>query len=243
MTTRILTTVEAKGSVHTSFDLAEFSVTISECAQERKTVQAELSTSVQRLLRCVDRLKTQGMTVELGSFRVPRSTIDKQERYEDGARRFDGYKASYQLLWSTPTLHMVNDIYNQLLSIEVHELDVLVPRFSLRDPESFKASALALAWAKADALFENELRTLGNERLGIGRGSAREREPSVLSWQVGYDGYVRDMTIGLTGPTGPLGAAGPTGPSSDHPVEILEIHPGRAVVTVALRVTYGFLDT
>jgi len=230
MTQRIVTVVEAKGRSVAKFELAEFCVVVTERAPTAPATRTAILAAAARALKSVEHLRARGMQVEPGSLRVPRSDLRRRTRYVEGDACPDGYEATYELRWKTPTLEMVNDIYNHILSIEAEDLDVKTPEFSLRDPESLKSGALEKAW-------ENVKARLAHQRKVI-VGDAGSLPLDVVSWEVGYEGWVR-AAVGLTGPQGPTGASGPTGPTGAEPVELLEIHPGQAVVTVALVVRFG----
>jgi uncharacterized protein YggE len=216
MQKRILTTVEAKGRAIAKFELAEFSVEVTERAMTASETRAAIVAAGARILKCVDGLRTRGMLVEPGSLQVPASTLSRRRIYRDsGEEETRGYEATYKLRWKTPTLEMVNDIYNQLLSIDAKDLDVATPHFSMRDPDALKTSALEAAWEKVKERFAHESSFFVAPQLG------QDGAPSVLSWQVGYL----------------------TGYGETTPTELLEIHPGHAVVTVALQVTFGYPES
>jgi len=232
MTQRIVTTVEAKGRAIAKFELAEFCVEVTEHAQTAPATRSAILAASARVLKSVDHLRARGMQVEPGSLRVPRSDLRKRERYVDHETKMDGYVATYELRWKTPSLDMVNDIYNQLLFIEAEELNVKTPEFSLRDSEALKSGALEKAWENVKARLAHQRKVIVDDHQDV--------PLDVVSWEVGYEGWVR-ASVGVTGPTGSTGATGPQGITgvAERAEELLEIHPGHAIITVALVVRFG----
>jgi hypothetical protein len=239
VTTTTVTTVEAIGEVRESFELVEFNIRLTTSQCERAIdARKELVVAMGGLNDCIDALEKQGMRIEPDSLQAPCLEVTTQASYRGRNDAVVSYKyeGKCELRWVTPTLEMTAQIYNALVAVEAARVDVSTPRFSLRPGREhiLQTQALRVAHETAASYFTRECAVMGKN---IG-------DYTISGWQVGYEGYVREPHHlrgrgRITGPTGPTGSGGPTGASDSERKELLiAIHPGVAVVKVALQVHY-----
>lgn len=223
--TNKVTTVSAKGSVVTDYDTATFSLSFNEFAPKAKEAKLKLKKGTAKITAALDDLKKRGLEFLTNNYR---SNVTVQPNYvydrNTHQNRLEGQKATYSVTFQTPTLEMVNEVYDVLSELEVNELTINSPTYSVRAESAFKQQALEDAWRVAQVLFANQCKVLG----------FNADQFSVDSWKVDYSGQDHyTFAKGRTVSNAVMASA--TAGDGD---EAIELNAGRAVIEVILTVDY-----
>lgn len=223
--TNKVTTVSAKGSVVTDYDTATFSLSFNEFAPKAKEAKLKLKKGTAKITAALDDLKKRGLEFLTNNYR---SNVTVQPNYvydrNTHQNRLEGQKATYSVTFQTPTLEMVNEVYDVLSELEVNELTINSPSYSVRAESAFKQQALEDAWRVAQVLFGNQCKVLG----------FNADQFSVDSWKVDYSGQDHyTFAKGRTVSNAVMAAA-----TADDGDEAIELNAGRAVIEVILTVDY-----
>lgn len=221
-----VTTVSAKGCVVTDFDTATFALSFNEFAPKAKDAKLKLKKGTAKITAVLDELKKRGLEFLTNNYR---SNVTVQPNYvydrNTHQQRLEGQKATYSVTFQTPTLEMVNEAYDMLSEIEVNELAINSPTYSVRSEAQFKQQALEDAWKVAQVLFANQCKVLGFD----------EKKFSVDSWQVNYSGYDHGgFAKGRSYSNAVMGG----GAAESAGDEAIELNAGRAIIEVVLTVDY-----
>lgn len=223
--TNKVTTVNAKGCVVTDFDTATFALAFNEFAPKAKDAKLKLKKGAAKITAALDDLKKRGLEFLTNNYRTnitvqPNYVYDRQS----GVQRMEGQKATYSVTFQTPTLEMVSEAYDLLSELEVNELSINSPTYSVRAESAFKQQALEDAWKVAQVLFTNQCKTLGFD----------PEKFSVDSWQVNYSGQDHGFAKGRSYTNAVALSANGGGGDDDA----IELNAGRAIIEVILTVDY-----
>lgn len=221
-----VTTVSAKGCVVTDFDTATFALAFNEFAPKAKDAKAKLKKGAAKITAALDDLKKRGLEFLTNNYRT---NITVQPNYvynrTTGENKMEGQKATYSVTFQTPTLEMVSEAYDLLSELEVNELSINSPTYSVRSEAKFKQQALEDAWKVAQTLFAHQATTLGFDPSKF----------SVDSWQVNYSGQDHGFAKGRSYMNSVVASAAGGGGGDD---EAIELNAGRAIIEVILTVDY-----
>lgn len=221
-----VTTINARGFVVADFDTATFSLSFNEFAPKSRDAKIRLKKGVAKITSTIENLKKKGMIVLATNYRSnitvgPHSVYDRVT----GLSKVESQKAIYSITFQTTTLEIVSEAYDALSELDVNELSVYSPIFSLRAESAFKQQALEDAWKVAQVLFTNQCVVLGLD----------PKNYSVNSWVVNYGGQnYNSMAKGRNVSNSALGGASYDGNGDDA----IELNSGRALVDVVLVVDY-----
>lgn len=221
-----VTSVSARGFVVADFDTATFSLSFNETAPKSRDAKLKLKKGVEKITGTLDALKKGGLVVLVTHYKSnitvgPNSVYDRHT----GEHKVIGQKATYSVTFQTPTLEMCAEAYDALSELEVNELTVNSPAFSIRAEADLKLKALNDAWTVAQKLFNDQCTVLGKDSSNY----------SVANWEVNYSGYDHGGFAkgrNFSNSTQALGGGGYDGEDA------IDLHAGRAVVDVILKVDY-----
>jgi len=221
-----VTSVSARGFVVADFDTATFSLSFKEFAPKARDAKLKLKKGVEKITAAIDGLKKKGLQVLVTHYRS-NITVGPNQVYDSVRHRHtvEGQVATYSVTFQTPTLEMVSEAYDTLSELEVNELSVNSPQFSIRAEAELKLKALQDAWVVAQKLFNDQCAVLGKDASKF----------SVNSWEVNYSGYDHGGFAkgrNFSNSTAALGGGGYDGEDA------IDLHAGRAVVDVILKVDY-----
>ncbi len=223
-----VTSISARGFVVADFDTATFSLSFNEFAPKAREAKSKLKKGTEKITSAIDALKAKGLEILATHYR---SNVQVQPNYvydrNSGEHKMQGQKATYSVTFQTPTLEMVNEVYDVLSELDVNEYTVNSPVYSVRKDAELKQQALEDAWKVAQTLFANQCRVLGKDPANF----------SVLTWNVNYGGqdhhgYAKGRSFMNSVAAAPMGGGG----AED---DAIELNAGRAVVDVILTVSYG----
>lgn len=223
----VVTTIAARGFVVAEFDTAHFSLQFTEKAKKAKLAKSGLKKGVDKIAAVLDSLKSKGLIMSEGSFKT---SVSVQPNYvynrTSGQNDLIGQRATYSVSFQTQVLEMVNEVYDELSELDLNELVVNQPGYSVRAQETLKLAALEDAWVVAQKLFNDQCRVLGKN----------PAEYSVSNWEVDYSGI--EYGKGRNFASNRLEAM----PLSDHvgggDSSPIDLNSGNAVVAVTLIVKY-----
>jgi hypothetical protein len=221
-----VTSISARGFVVADFDTATFSLSFNEFAPRARDAKLRLKKGVEKITATLNILRSKGLHILVTHYRTnitvgPNYVYDRQT----GEQRVVGQKATYSVTFQTPSLELCDEAYDALSELEVNELTVNSPTFSIRAEADLKLKALNDAWAVAQKLFNDQCTVLGKDPATF----------SVASWEVNYSGYDHGGFAkgrNFTNSTAALGGGGYDGENA------IDLHAGRAVVDVILKVDY-----
>lgn len=221
-----VTTVSAKGCVVTDFDTATFSLSFNELAPKAKDAKLKLKKGAAKITAALDDLKKRGLEFLTNNYR---SNITVEPNYvynrTTGENKMEGQKATYSVTFQTPTLEMVSEAYDLLSELEVNELSISSPAYSVRSESAFKQQALEDAWKVAQVLFTHQCKTLGFDPANF----------SVGTWSVNYSGHDHGGFSKGRNYTNAVAASMTNGGGDD---DAIELNAGRAIIDVILTVSY-----
>ena len=221
-----VTTISARGFVVADFDTATFSITFNEIAPKSREAKAKLKKGVEKITNTIEGLKQRGLQVLVTHHRS-NITVGPNQVYNHNLHQHEvrGQKATYTVSFQTPTLEMVSEAYDQLSELDINELMVNSPAFSLRAEAALKQQALEDAWKVAQVLFANQCQVLGFDPANY----------SVSNWTVNYSGYDRGgFAKGRNFSNSTAALAGGNYDGDDA----IELSSGRAIVEVVLTADY-----
>lgn len=217
----VVTSVVARGFVIADYDTAQFVLSFSEHAPKAKEAKSKLKQGVDQINATLESLKSKGLTWGKTTFRTG-VAIAPHYVYNEVLRKndLDGQQATYTVTFQTQNMDLVNETYDVLSELDLNELMVATPVYSVRAESELKQQALEDAWKVAQTLFANQCGTLG----------LTVDNYTVANWNVDYNaqrfyGKARNYTNSVY----------EGGPADD---EAIELNSGRAVVQVALTVSY-----
>lgn len=222
-----VTSISARGFVVADFDTATFSLSFNEFAPKAREAKSKLKKGVEKITTAIEDLKKKGLNILVTHYR---SNVQVQPHYvydrNTGEHRLQGQKATYSVTFQTPTLEMVNEAYDVLSELDVNELAVNSPAYSVRAEADLKQQALEDAWKVAQTLFANQCKVLGQDPKNF----------SVDTWSVNYGGQdVHGFAKGRNFMNSTVAQAAGGGGYDD---EAIDLHMGRAVIDVVLSVGY-----
>lgn len=221
-----VTTISARGFVVADYDTATFSITFNEIAPKSRDAKLKLKKGVEKITSTIEGLKKKGLQVLVTHHRSNITVGPNQVfNYTTHQHKTEGQKATYTVTFQTPTLEMVSEAYDQLSELDINELTVNSPSFSIRAEAALKQQALEDAWKVAQTLFANQCNVLGFD----------PSKYSVAGWTVNYSGYDRGGFAkgrNFTNSTAALGGGEYDGDDA------IELNSGRAVVEVVLTADY-----
>lgn len=224
--TNKVTTVSARGFVVADFDTATFTLSFNEIAPKSRDAKLKLKKGVEKITSTIEALKKKGL-VALATHYRSNITVGPNSVYDriSGIHRVEGQKATYNVTFQTPTLEMVSEAYDALSELDVNELLVNSPTFSLRAEAALKQQALEDAWKVAQTLFNNQCTVLGLD----------SSKYSVSNWIVNYSGRDHGGFAKGRNFSNSNFALGDGDYDGDGAIELSS---GRAVVDVVLTVEY-----
>lgn len=221
-----VTSISARGTVVTDFDTATFALSFNEFAPKAREAKLKLKKGVEKITKALDELKGRGLEFLKNNYR---SNIAVQPNYvydrNTNQNKMEGQKATYTVTFQTPTLEMVNEVYDVLSELDVNEYTVNSPSFSVRDEGVLKQQALEDAWRIAQVLFNNQCKVLGFDPTKF----------SVNSWQVNYAGQNHGSIKGGYSNSVLNGVGGSASYDEDGAIEL---NTGRALIEVILTANY-----
>lgn len=221
-----VTSVSARGFVVADFDTATFTLSFNEFAPKSRDAKLKLKKGVEKITSTIEALKQKGLQVLVTHFKS-NITVGPNQVYDrmTSQHKIEGQKATYNVTFQTPTLEMVSEAYDAISELDVNELTVNSPAFSLRAEAALKQQALEDAWKVAQTLFNNQCSVLGLDPSNY----------SVNSWKVNYSGYDHGGFAKGRNFSNSTAAVSNGEYSGD---DVIELNSGRAVVDVILTVDY-----
>lgn len=219
----VVTSVAARGFVTADYDTASFALIFSETAPKARKAKEQLKKGVEQISSTLETLKNKGLNMVVGTYRTG-VTVQPSYVYNSSTRvnDFKGQKATYTVSFQTQSLEMVNDVYDTLSDLDLHEFTLNSPSYFVKAEADLKQQALEDAWVVAQIIFGNQCRTLGLNPDNF----------VVNNWEVDYSGQqygkLRNSLNAVS-----LSAGG--GIDDD---DAIEINAGRARVEVTLTVGY-----
>ena len=220
-----VTSVSARGFVVADFDTATFSLSFNEVAPKSRDAKLKLKRGVEKITSTLDGLKKAGLVVLVTHYKST-ITVGPNVVYNphSGRNTTEGQKATYSVTFQTPTLEMCAEAYDALSELEVNELTVNSPAFSIRAEADLKLKALNDAWTVAQKLFNDQCTVLGKDSSNY----------SVANWEVNYSGHDHGGFAKGRNFSNSTAALGGGYDGEDA----IDLHAGRAVVDVVLKVDY-----
>lgn len=221
----IVTSIVAGGYVVAEYDTAHFSLSFSEYAPKAKAAKAKLKKGVDKVNEALDSLKEKGLKMVVGTY-LTGPTVGPNYVYDrvKQINVLEGQKATYTVSFQTQSMELVNEVYDDLSDLDLNELTLQPPTYSIKAEAALKQQALEDAWRVAQVLFANQCGVLG----------LKTNNFTVATWSVNYSGddyrgggKFRNSTVAL--------AAGGGGGYDD---DAIEINAGKAKVKVLLTVNY-----
>jgi len=224
--TNTVTSVSARGFVVADFDTATFTLSFNEIAPKSRDAKVKLKKGVEKITSTIEALKKKGLVALVTHFKS-NITVGPNTVYDriTGINKVEGQKATYSVTFQTPTLEMASEAYDALSELDVNELLVNSPTFSLRAEAALKQQALEDAWKVAQVLFNNQCTVLGLD----------SKNYSVSNWKVNYSGYDHGGFAkgrNFSNSTAAISNGEYEGDAA------IELNSGRAVVDVILTVDY-----
>jgi uncharacterized protein YggE len=226
MTKDNVTTIGARGFVVAEYDTAKFTLTFSEYAPKARDAKLKLKKGVEKVSAAIESLRAKGL-VTLGNSFHTSTSVQPNTVYNNNTHKHvvDGQKATYTVVFQTPTLDLVSEAYDVLSELDVKECTINSPTFFVRNVATLKQQALEDAWKVAQVLFTNQCRTLGIE----------EKNFAVSSWAVNYSGEdYSGFSKGRNMSNSSIANGG--GMDDDGAIELVS---GKALVEVILTVNYS----
>ncbi len=219
-----VTAISARGFVVADYDTAKFTFSFSEYANKAKDAKALLKKGVEKVNAAMAFLRDKGLTTLVSTFHTSTS-VQPNWVYNQNTRQnqMDGQKATYTLVFQTPSLELVSEAYDVLSDLDVKECTLNSPTFLVRAEAALKQQALEDAWKVAQVLFGNQCKTLGLDPNNF----------SVTSWGVDYSGRDRGFSKGRN----MMNSAG--GGYGDGDDDTIELVSGKALVEVILTANYS----
>lgn len=219
-----VTTIKARGFVIAEYDTAKFTLSFHEYAPRAKDAKLKLKRGVEKINTALSFLKDKGL-VMLGSTFHNSTAVQPNWVYDNNSRKnvMDGQKATYTVVFQTPSLDLVSEAYDVLSELDINECTINSPTFSVRAEANLKQQALEDAWKVAQVLFTNQCGTLGVEANNF----------AVSSWDVDYYGRDAYMAKGRNLSNSTNGSGG--GLDDDGAIDLVS---GKALVEVVLTVNY-----
>jgi imidazole glycerol phosphate synthase subunit HisF len=227
MTTNV-TSINARGFVVADFDTATFSLSFNEFAPKAREAKTKLKKGVEKITTAIDALKKKGLEILATHYRS-NIAVQPNSVYNQGTHQWEvkGQKATYTVTFQTPTLEMVNEVYDVLSELDVNEYTVNSPAYSVRAEAALKQQALEDAWKVAQVLFANQCSVLGLD----------PKNYSVSTWQVNYSGNDHGGFSKGRNAMNSYAAGGSAGGGGED--DAIELNAGRAVVDVILIANYS----
>lgn len=220
-----VTSIVAGGFVVADYDTAQFSLNFSEYAPKAKAAKAKLKEGVDQINKVLASLKDKGLVMLSGTY-LTGPTVGTHSVYDrvKQVHVVDGQKATYNVSFQTQSLEMVNEVYDTLTELDLPELSVSSPSYSVKAESDLKQKALEDAWRVAQVLFANQCGVLELDKNNF----------SVASWQVNYSGedYTGGKFRNSTATPMSLG----TNYDDD---DAIAINAGKAKIKVTLTVDYA----
>lgn len=220
----VVTSIVAGGFVVAEYDTAHFSLSFNEYAPKAKAAKAKLKKGVERVNAALADLKERGLVMVTGTY-LTGPTVTPNDVY-DRVKQVnvrDGQRATYNVSFQTQNMELVNEIYDELSDLDLNEINVPSPTYSVKAIAALKQQALEDAWRVAQVLFANQCSVLGLDVNNF----------NVATWQVNYSGQeyggkFRNSTVALNANFG--------GGGDDD--DAIAINAGKAKVQVNLTVNY-----
>lgn len=221
-----ITSISACGYVVADFDTASFSLSFSEVAPKSRDAKLKLKKGVKKITHTVDKLKKSGLEILKTHYRTNVS-VGPNYVYDQSTHRnnIEGQKAFYTVTFQTPTLEMVDEVYDVLSELDLNEYTVGSPVFSLRKVSDLKQEALEDAWRVAQGLFVNQCKVLGKDPSNF----------SVSTWEVEYGGQANHGFAKARNFSNSAVGSAAAAPVAE---EAIELNAGRSIVDVVLTVHY-----
>lgn len=228
MTTQIIaTTTNANGIAMADYDVAVFQLSVSEKGKNAVLAKEALKESINEVLEAIEVLKGKGLTFRDNTYKTS-SSVQPNNVFDNKKNewKMSGQKAVWSASFQTTNMDLVNDIYDELTSLELTEIYVAPPQFKVIKIEELQKSALEDAWLKIKDMFATECRVLGMTAIDF----------EVVNWAPRYDnnesaGPRRMMAA--ASPMSDMGGGGSRGGSS------IELNPGKSVINVTLSVDWA----
>lgn len=222
-----VTSIVAGGFVVADYDTAQFSLNFSEYAPKAKAAKAKLKEGVDQINKVLASLKDKGLVMLSGTY-LTGPTVGTHTTYDrvKQVHVVEGQKATYNVSFQTQTLEMVNEVYDTLTELDLNELSVSSPSYSVKAESDLKQKALEDAWRVAQVLFANQCGVLELDKNNF----------SIASWQVNYSndeyGTYNGKFRNSTATPMSLGA-------NYDDDDAIAINAGKAKVKVTLTVDYA----
>lgn len=219
-----VTTINARGFVIADYDTAKFTLSFHEYAPKAKDAKLKLKKGVEKVTAALTSLREKGLGMLNTTFHTSTS-VQPNYVYDNTTHKnvMKGQKATYTVVFQTPTLDLVSEAYDVLSDLDVNECTLNSPTFLVRAEATLKQTALEDAWKVAQVLFANQCRTLGLDADNF----------CVSSWNVDYSGRDTHSFKGRNFTNSSM--AGGFGGDED---DVIELVSGKALVEVILTVNY-----
>jgi uncharacterized protein YggE len=217
----IATSVAATGSAEADYELATFHVglitegkTVPEAKEKLKIRVRDLELAISKIVSKLD------SNIIASSIK---SSVSVQPVYTYGKNnkaKLTGHQASYTQSFKTDSMDKVSQIYDELTYIP--EISADEPSYSMKNIEELNIQALEDAKTKVFNRFNNECVILGIDPVVY----------KIATWEVNYSDSNRGGSVGRSYA---LASSAPSVGSSSP----IELHSGKATVTVNLRVGFN----
>lgn len=211
----------ANGVAMADYDVAVFQVTVTERGKNAVLAKESLKESIAKVLDVITALKEKGLTFRDDSYKTS-SSVQPHTIYDSKKSewKMSGQKAVWGVTFQTANMDLVNDVYDELTSVELTEIYVAPPAFKVIKIDDLQKSALEDAWAKVKDQFAAECRVFG---LAVS-------DYEVYTWNIHYDNNESaDPRRMMMAQAAPMGGAD----------ESIDLNPGKSVINVNLTVNWA----
>lgn len=220
-----VTSISAQGFVIADYDTAHFNLSFSVIAPKAKKAKQDLKEGQELIQKTLEQLQNKGLKMGQSTYRV-NSSVNPNYVYnrENGINELKGQLATYSVSFQTQNLEMVNEVYDTLSDLDLNQLTVNSPGYSIKAESELKQQALKDAWEVAKGIFTNQCEVLG----------LKSSDYVVKSWNVDYSGNTSGKARNYTNTMIGSSVEG----SSYDESSAIQLNSGRAKVQVTLTADY-----
>lgn len=226
----IVTTIRGIGVVEADYDVVKISGSIEIIEDTKEKVSSKLFSIVEKVKSKLSNLNEKGFKTG-DSFKSTQS-INQNKMWDDKKRTHfnKGYVGTYQFSLMSENLHLVSDVYHELMLIDLLELDP--PKFLFKDLDNLHESALKDAHNKVMDRLTKECRVLGVSKETL----------QVHSWTARYDESSLAKRTPIEGSVGVTRSAELFSPANADTNDVINLEPGKGQVNVYLDTSFSYKD-
>jgi uncharacterized protein YggE len=228
-TSNSVTSVSAKGSAETDYDLASFTLSLRSEEASVPEAKASLKLKIDALNAALDASVLKNNVVLVANSKKTSFSVAENRVWVNSEPKLLGHLATFSLTFRTSTLDKVSDLYDDLTTLE--DVTVNSPFFLLKDKDKLNKKALKDAFKKVTRRFAEECEVLGLE----------VDDFDIAAYEVEYHDTVRSSNTRLSMASMAhrgLESVGSSAQDSDP----IKIESGKAEVSVNLEVAFKRKD-